>query len=158
MSTGTELKKMSYVDFKSWLPDDLLVKADKMTMAASLELRVPFLDHKIVEYAANLPDQFRLNGNQGKYLLKKFAENIIPNEIIYRKKKGFPVPIAQWFKGELYDKTREILLDEKSLNRGYFNKGYIENILNRHKNGKEDLSRRIFSLLNLELWHCKYID
>lgn len=158
MSHGSNLRKMTYTDIKSWLPDDLLVKADKMTMAASLELRVPFLDHKLVEYATSLPDNFRLNGNQGKYLLKKFAEKYLPEEIIYRKKKGFPVPIASWFRGELYDKVNEILLDAKSLSRGYFKQEYIESTLKRHKSGNEDLSRRIFALLNLELWHRKYID
>jgi len=158
MSAGSDLRKMTYTDIKSWLPDDLLVKADKMTMATSLELRVPLLDHKLVEYTSLLPDKFRLNGNQGKYLLKKFMEKHIPHEIIYRKKKGFPVPIANWFRSTLYEQTREILLDKTSLDRGYFKPEYIENILTQHKKGTEDLSRRIFSLLNLELWHQKYID
>lgn len=158
MDQGSNLRKMTYVDIKTWLPDDLLVKADKMTMAASLELRVPFLDHKLLEFSTALPDQYRLNQNEGKYLLKKFAEKLLPEEIIYRKKKGFPVPIASWFRGKLYDRTREILLDELSLSRGYFHSEYIENLLARHKSGKEDLSRRIFTLLNIELWHRKYID
>lgn len=158
MSLGSNLRKMTYSDIKSWLPDDLLVKADKMTMAASLELRVPFLDHKLVEYSTSLPDNFRLNGAQGKYLLKKFAEKYLPDEIIYRKKKGFPVPIAKWFRGELYEKVKEILLDTKTLSRGYFKPEYIESTLKRHKSGNEDLSRRIFALLNLELWHRRYID
>ena len=158
ISSGTDLRKMSYADIKSWLPDDLLVKADKMTMAASLELRVPLLDHKLVEYTSLLPDKLKLNGNQGKYLLKKFMEKHIPHEIIYRKKQGFPVPIANWFRTSLYEQTREILLDKASLERGYFNPEYIENTLIRHKNGSEDLSRRIFTLLNLELWHQKFID
>jgi len=158
MSNGSKLKRMTYTDIKSWLPDDLLVKADKMTMAASLELRVPLLDHKLLEYATSLPDSFRLNGSQGKYLLKKYMEQKLPHEVIYRKKKGFPVPIASWFRTTLYEKTKEILLDPMTLSRGYFTKDYINNILLRHKAGEEDNSRRIFSLLNLELWHRKYID
>ncbi|HED36279.1 MAG TPA: asparagine synthase (glutamine-hydrolyzing) [Gammaproteobacteria bacterium] len=158
LSSATNLRKMSYADIKSWLPDDLLVKADKMTMAASLELRVPLLDHKLVEYTSLLPDEFKLNNGQGKYLLKKMMEKYIPHEIIYRKKKGFPVPIASWFRSSLYEQTREVLLDDSTLKRNYFKPAYIENILTRHKNGSEDLSRRIFSLLNLELWHRKYID
>ncbi len=158
MSQGTSLRKMTYSDIKSWLPDDLLVKADKMTMAASLELRVPLLDHKLVEYATSLPDEYRLNGKQGKYLFKKLMERKLPHEIIYRKKKGFPVPIANWFRTVLYDKTREILLDPVTVSRGYFKKDYVEQILTRHKQGVEDHSRRIFALLNLELWHRKYID
>jgi len=158
MSHGTDLRKMTYTDIKSWLPDDLLVKADKMTMAASLELRVPLLDHKLVEYATTLPDHYRLNGKQGKYLLKKLMEKHLPHEIIYRKKKGFPVPIAKWFRGDLYNQTQEILLDGLTMGRGYFKPAYVENMLKTHKSGKEDLSRRIFTLLNLELWHRKYID
>ncbi len=158
MSQGTRLRKMTYSDIKSWLPDDLLVKADKMTMAASLELRVPLLDHKLLEYATALPDNFRLRGSQGKFLLKKLMEQYLPQKIIYRKKKGFPVPIASWFRTTLFDKTKEILLDPVSINRGYFKKSYIESILIKHKQGTEDHSRRIFSLLNLELWHRKYID
>jgi len=158
MSLGTDLRKMTYVDIKSWLPDDLLVKADKMTMAASLELRVPFLDHKLLEYSTALPDRFRLHGNQGKFLLKKLAEKFLPKEIIYREKQGFPVPIAEWFRGSLHDKIRDILLDKKTLSRGYFRPEYIENLLRQHKSGKQDLSRRIFSLLNIELWHRKYMD
>ena len=158
LSRGTDLRKMTYTDLKTWLPDDLLVKADKMTMAASLELRVPFLDHKLLEFATSLPDHYRLNGNEGKYLLKKFALGLLPEKIIYRKKQGFPVPIASWFRDNLYAKTREILLDGSCLSRGYFKPRYIENLLQKHRDGKQDLSRRIFSLLTLELWHRKYID
>ena len=158
ITSASNLGKMTYTDIKSWLADDLLVKADKMTMAASLELRVPLLDHKLVEYTSNLPDQYRLNNGQGKYLLKKLMEKYIPEEIIYRKKQGFPVPIANWFRTSLYERTREILLDNTSLDRGYFKPTYIEKTLQNHRDGKEDLSRRIFSLLNLELWHRKYID
>lgn len=158
MSEGSKLRKMTYADIKSWLPDDLLVKADKMTMAASLELRVPMLDHRLLEFATALPDRFRLNGAQGKFLLKKTMEGTLPREIIYRKKRGFPVPIASWFRTTLFEKTKEILLDETTLSRGYFRRDYIESVLQRHKDCKEDLSRRIFSLLNLELWHRKYVD
>ena len=156
-TNGSDLQKMIYTDIKSWLPDDLLLKADKMTMAASLELRVPFLDHELVEFATSLPDEYRINNKQGKYLLKRFAEGLLPNEIIYRKKRGFPVPIQSWFKNDLYEQTAEILLDPSTLQRGYFNSRYVENILARHRKGKEDHSRRIFSLLNLEMWHRKYL-
>jgi asparagine synthase (glutamine-hydrolysing) len=149
---------MSYVDLKTWLPDDLLLKADKMTMACSLELRVPMLDHHLLEFATALPDHLRLNGTQGKYLLKKVMERHLPHEIIYRKKRGFPVPIAVWFRGPLYQRVRDILLDQRSLSRGYFRPEYIRRVLERHRAGSEDLSRRIFSLLTLELWHRKYVD
>ena len=158
MQDATDLRRMSYVDLKTWLPDDLLLKADKMTMACSLELRVPMLDHHLLEFCTALPDEFRRNGNEGKHLLKKVMEKYLPREIIYRPKRGFPVPIALWFRGPLFEKVREILLDTRTLARGYFQPTYISHVLERHKSGREDLSRRIFSLLALELWHRKYID
>ena len=140
------------------LPDDLLLKADKMTMACSLELRVPMLDHKLLEFSTALPDQLRRNGDEGKFLLKKLMERYLPHEIIYRPKKGFPVPIAVWFRGPLFERVRDILLDTRTLGRGYFQSEYISHVLEQHRSGAEDLSRRIFSLLALELWHRKYID
>jgi asparagine synthase (glutamine-hydrolysing) len=157
LSGKSILQKMLYVDTKYWLPDDLLLKADKMTMATSVELRVPFLDHKLVEFAYTLPDCFKVDNREGKLILKKIVEGILPDEIIFRRKRGFPVPITKWFSEDLYSKATEVLLDEKTLKRGYFNKSYIEKILFNHKKG-QDLSRRIFSLLVLELWHRKYID
>ena len=158
LEQGTDLRRMSYVDLKTWLPDDLLLKADKMTMACSLELRVPMLDHHLLEFCTALPDHLRRNGDQGKYLLKKLMERYLPHEIIYRPKKGFPVPIAVWFRGPLFERVRDILLDARTLSRGYFRREYIDHVLERHRCGAEDLSRRIFSLLALELWHRKYID
>ncbi|MBI4847293.1 MAG: asparagine synthase (glutamine-hydrolyzing) [Nitrospirae bacterium] len=158
MNGGTMLQKMLYVDTKFWLADDLLLKADKSTMAASIELRVPFLDHVLIEHAAGLPDECKNNGREGKIILKKMMEGLLPSDIIYRKKRGFPVPIAQWFANELYGKIRDIMLDERTLARGYFNRAYIDGILRRHKAGHFDYSRRILSLLTLELWHRKYID
>ncbi|MCA9469045.1 MAG: asparagine synthase (glutamine-hydrolyzing) [Nitrospira sp.] len=155
---GSSLKKMSYVDIKTWLPDDLLLKADKMTMANSLELRVPFLDYRLLEFSMSLSDEWRLRGWEGKFILKKIMEKVLPHEIVYRKKKGFPVPVAKWFRGSLYHQVRDILLDNKSLSRKYFRESYVDRVLASHRQGKEDLSRRIFSLLTLEMWHKKYID
>jgi len=158
LGSSSSLRKMTYVDIKSWLPDDLLIKADKMTMAASLELRVPFLDHKVVEFASALPDHYRIRGQEGKHILKVLMERYLPRSIIYREKKGFPVPISRWFQGPLYEQIRDRLLDGKAVGRGYFRPAYVEKILERHSLGKEDLSRRILSLLVLEEWHTKYVD
>ncbi len=155
---GSALQRMSYADIKTWLPDDLLLKADKMTMASSLELRVPFLDHEMLEFCVALPDDLRLRGEQGKYLLKKHMETQLPHEIIYRKKMGFPVPVRTWFRGKLYERVRETLLDPRCLSRGYFKPAYIERMIRRHREGKEDLSRRIFTMLTLETWHRMYLD
>lgn len=152
------LQKMLYVDTKYWLPDDLLLKADKMTMATSVELRVPFLDHKLVEFAFSLPDYFKVNRDEGKLILKKAVGGILPREIIYRQKKGFPVPISRWFSSDLHNVASEILLDSRTLSRGYYNRNYIERMLYKHKAKKEDMSRRIFSFVVLEMWHRRYID
>lgn len=157
-SNSSSLRKMQFVDFHSWLPDDLLLKADKMTMAASIELRVPFLDHRMVEFGFSLPDEYKIKKGIRKYLLKKEMEGKLPNHILYQKKKGFPIPIKEWFRGKLFNPVSEILLDQKTLKRGYFNSKYIHSILQKHKQGNEDLSRRILSLLVLELWHRQYID
>lgn len=154
----SDMARMAYADINSWLPEDLLLKADKMTMATSVELRVPLLDYRLMEFCVALPDEYRLNGREGKYLMKKVMEKYLPHEIIYRKKRGFPVPIARWFRTDLREQAREILLDPKSVGRHYFKKTYVENVLEKHANGREDLSRRIFSMLTLELWHRKYID
>ncbi|RJQ23913.1 asparagine synthase (glutamine-hydrolyzing) [Candidatus Parcubacteria bacterium] len=151
-SDGDSLSQLLAMDLKTWLVDDLLLKADKMTMAASVELRVPFLDHKLVEYVAALPSSFKLQGHEGKYILKKMMERYLPKEIIYRKKMGFAVPTKRWFGADLLQKTRNILLDPSFKGNHYFNTRYIENILISHASGREDHSRRIFSLLVFAQW------
>src|SRR5262249_27293091 len=99
----TPLDRMTYVDTKVWLPDDILVKADKMTMANALELRVPFLDHKLVEFAAMLPGALKLNGSGGKHLLRQAMKQVLPQPILRRPKRGFPTPTARWLRGPLRD-------------------------------------------------------
>jgi len=146
------LAQMLYVDSKTWLPDDLLLKADKTTMAASVELRVPFLDHKIVEFAASLPAHFKLYKGQGKYILKKVMETYLPRDIIYRKKMGFTVPTQKWFAGDLLGPARDIIFSKRIMDTGFFRNSYLETMFERHEKGKEDYSRRIFSLLVLYHW------
>ena len=150
--------KMLYLDTSTWLPEDLLIKADKMTMAASLELRVPFLDHKLVEFAATLPTRMKISMFQSKLIFKKYAEKILPKTIVYRKKRGFPVPITQWLRGDLYDISRDILLDSRSINRGFFNTSYIKQLLEQHYSNYEDYSKHIWNLLILEMWMRIFID
>jgi len=152
------LGKMLYVDTKIWLPDDLLIKADKMTMATSVELRVPFLDHKFVEFATSIPSELKVKGKTNKYIFKKAMEGILPDNIIYRRKRGFPVPINQWFSGDLYTQAADVLLDGRALQRGYFNEDYLTRMLRQQQDSQADHSRRIFSLLVLELWHQAFIE
>jgi asparagine synthase (glutamine-hydrolysing) len=152
------LQQMQYVDSKTWLADDLLLKADKMTMACAIELRVPFLDHEVVEYGARLPMTYKINGGSGKHILKKLMERYLPMDIVHRPKMGFSMPTRKWFESNLITQARETLLSDTILNTGLFRKKYIESILHRHKTGKEDYSRRIFSLVVLFHWFNQFIN
>jgi len=150
------LARMSYVDIKTWLADDLLVKADRMSMAHSLELRVPFLDPTLIEFAARLPQHLKVNGNTTKYLLKKVAEPLLPREIIYREKKGFPVPTKSWFRNDLAGFARETLLASTGAAREFLSVKEIEHVLDSHH--LEDRSTQIYSLLVFQLWHQQFIQ
>ena len=150
--TAKDLNKMLFIDMKTWLPDDLLIKADKMTMAASVELRVPFLDHRLVEFAARLSVSHKIKNGETKYLLKKMMQRYLPSGVIYRPKKGFPVPVAAWFRGNLYDLACEMLLNTKSGVGLYFEPDAIGRMLAQHKAGHIDLSNELWSVLILEYW------
>ncbi|MGB0496070.1 MAG: asparagine synthase-related protein, partial [Kangiellaceae bacterium] len=134
------------------------IKADRMSMAASLELRVPFLDHRFLEFSATMPSKYRFKGYENKYILKKAMEPFLPEEILYRKKLGFPTPLSIMFKSELFDFVKDIIDSEQAYKRGYFDKNEIQKILQEHKDGTEDHHRVLWQLLVLELWHREYID
>ena len=151
------LDKMLYVDTNTWLPDNLLIKADKMTMANSVELRVPFLDHKVLEFAARLPRNQKVRGLRMKYLAKRALRGYVPDEILARQKAGFPVPYEDWLRNSLGRWVAEILLDSKTLSRAYFKRSSIEELIRRNANDPE-YSKEIFSLVVLELWHRTFVD
>jgi asparagine synthase (glutamine-hydrolysing) len=148
----SELNQMLSVDMQSWLPDDLLVKADKMTMAASIELRVPFLDHRVVEFAGTLPDHLKLRNGQSKYLLKALMRSRLPAEILDAPKRGFPVPLARWLRGSLYPAAQQWLLDSPLLAE-FLRRDAMESLLESHRRGAADLSGEIYGLACLSLWH-----
>jgi asparagine synthase (glutamine-hydrolysing) len=151
------LNQMLYVDTNTWLPDELLVKADKMTMANSVELRVPLLDHQVLEFAANLPRNQKVRLWSMKYLLKKALRGHLPDAILFRRKAGFPVPYESWLQNNLRDFVLDVLLDSRTISRGYFRKSTIETLLTSSvKSGK--YAKEVFSLLILELWHRTFID
>lgn len=153
----TVLNRMLYVDTKTWLPDDLLVKADKMTMATSVELRVPLLDFQVLEFAASLPTRFKVFGWSTKKILKSALRDSVPQELLERRKTGFPVPYGDWLREELREFVESILLDPRTLGRGYFNTTEIEGIV--ASNGKDGrYPKEVFSLLILELWQRKFLD
>jgi asparagine synthase (glutamine-hydrolysing) len=151
------LDQMLYIDTKTWLPDDLLIKADKMTMANSLELRVPLLDHKLLEFAASLPANYKLNGFSLKYIWKRALAKRVPGSILNRKKAGFPVPYEMWLRNNLKDQVRAILTDRKAIERGYFQKATVEKLLDAN-NDRGTYSKEVFSLVTLELWHRMFLD
>jgi len=151
------LDAMLYIDTKTWLPDDLLIKADKMTMANSLELRVPLLDHKVLEFAASLPPNFKLRGATTKFILKSALAQRIPQEIRERKKTGFPVPYESWIRNEMKETVWGVLTDRKTINRGYLRRDAVEQLLQANLNG-HDYSKEIFSLLSLELWQRTFLE
>ena len=157
VNSKSALDAMLYIDTKTWLPDDLLIKADKMTMANSVELRVPLLDHRVLEFAASLPASFKLNGITTKHILKKTLSQRIPKEIRDRKKTGFPVPYESWLRKDLKDITWSVLTDRKSLDRGYFRKDAVESLLRANSNGSNH-SKEVFSLLSLELWQRTFLE
>jgi asparagine synthase (glutamine-hydrolysing) len=150
------LSRMLYVDTRTWLPDDLLVKADKMTMANSVELRVPLLDHKLLEFAATLPSNFKVNGFSMKYIAKRCLSKQIPAEILERKKAGFPVPYENWLRTDLRDSVTNILLDRETIDRGYFRKSAVEKLV-RENAESGGYAKEIFSLVVLELWHREFL-
>jgi asparagine synthase (glutamine-hydrolysing) len=150
------LNRMLYVDTKTSLPDDLLLKADKMTMANSVELRVPLLDHRLLEFAATLPESLKVRGLTTKYIAKRALKNHVPHEILHRKKAGFPVPYEAWLRTELRDWVHDLLLDRSSTARGYFNFRSVEHLLEENsRSGK--YSKEVLSLAVLELWHQAFL-
>jgi len=157
VSHAHPLNRMLYVDAKVWLPDDLLLKADKMTMANALELRVPFLDHKLVEFAAQLPISMKQNGGTGKVLLRRIMQDILPNSILHRPKKGFPVPMLAWLSGPLRQFTRETLLATDSACRRYFDPVVLQEIVGGQETGA-DRQRELWTLLIFEFWHRIFIE
>jgi asparagine synthase (glutamine-hydrolyzing) len=145
-------------DQMTYLPNDLLVKVDIASMANSLEARSPFLDHKVMEFAASLPENLKMRGIETKSLLKKVAARLVPREVVYRRKMGFGVPVGKWFRGEMKDFVRDSLLSEKSLNRGIIKKESLKKYVSEHTNAERDHTFQIWTLLMLELWFQKFID
>jgi asparagine synthase (glutamine-hydrolysing) len=149
--------RMLYIDSKSWLPDDLLVKADKMTMANSVELRVPLLDHVVMEFAASLPVRQKVNGRTSKYIAKKVLASRVPKEILTRRKAGFPVPYESWLANGMRSWVRDVLFDRRTVDRGYFNVPAVQNLVEQNEQSAK-FSKEVFSLLTLEFWHRAFCD
>jgi len=153
-----DLNKLLCIDQNTYLVDDLLVLSDRMSMQHSLEMRVPFLDHTLVEAFAKIPQRYKIHGNEKKYILKKIAETMLPRELIYRRKKGFSVPLVLWFRGKLKPYVEKILNEDSVNKTGLLNSNTVKLLLNEHFAGKENHDEKIWSMICLMLWYDKYID
>jgi asparagine synthase (glutamine-hydrolysing) len=154
---GDHLDQLLYTDQKTYLVE-LLMKQDNMSMAASIESRVPFLDHKMVEFAASVPAEFKLRGFDGKHLVKQAMRKLLPRSILDRKKMGFPVPLRQWFQRGFGGVVRQIALGERAKGRGIFNMPFVGQLLAEHVHGARDHTDALWSVLNFELWMRIFID
>jgi asparagine synthase (glutamine-hydrolysing) len=156
-SKGELLQRLLYTDIKTYLVE-LLMKQDNMSMAASIESRVPFLDHQLVEFATRIPREVQLKGLAGKHILKKATEDLLPHSILYRPKLGFPTPWSGWLTGARLDSIEKLLLESRSLQRGYFKRDSIARLFAEHRAKYRDNYDRIWRLLNLELWQRVCIE
>jgi asparagine synthase (glutamine-hydrolysing) len=148
--TDEPLSMIQYLDMKTYLPGDILTKVDRASMAHALEVRVPLLDHKLVEWISGLPPEMKLNGQEGKYVFKKSLEPYLPDDILYRKKMGFAVPLAGWFRGPLRARVREALLGPTLADTGIFNTGFLAEMVEQHQSGRRDYSAPIWTVLMFE--------
>ena len=152
------LSRILYVDFKTWLADDILVKVDRMSMACSLEVRAPLLDHKVIEFAAGLPPELKYRGRVSKYLLKRHLERAVPGVDVHRRKHGFTLPLAAWLRRDLRDLAQDLLLSPRAVGRGYARPEEVRRLWDAHQRGTRDHSRHIWALMALELWQRAYVD
>ncbi|HEY6230102.1 MAG TPA: asparagine synthase (glutamine-hydrolyzing) [Pyrinomonadaceae bacterium] len=150
------LNQILYVDTKTYL-HELLMKQDQMSMAASIESRVPFLDYKLVEFSAVLPERMKLRGATTKYILRQSMKGVLPEAILSRPKMGFPVPVASWFRGAFRNVIDEYVLGERALGRGIFEPLFVKSLVQRHQQG-EDHSERLWALVNFEMWQRQFLD
>lgn len=156
--TDDHLSKILYADIKTYLPGDILVKVDRMSMANSLEVRAPLLDYRMLEFSARLPSKLKLNGQEKKYILKKSFEDMLPHDILYRKKMGFSVPLADWFRKDIREFAQTTLFRSNSGISNYFQTNALKSIWEAHAEGKRNYSSELWSFLMFEIWWKNYIE
>ncbi len=157
VTSADELNRLLYLDSKTYLPGDILTKVDRMSMANSLEVRVPLLDHKLIEFVTRIPASLKMKGLETKHIFKRAVAELVPAEILERPKQGFGVPIERWINQQLHDRVHGTLLDSRT-QRGYTETRYVEKLLNEHERGRRDHSMELWALFILELWHRKFVD
>ncbi|HEY0728911.1 MAG TPA: asparagine synthase-related protein, partial [Pyrinomonadaceae bacterium] len=151
------LDRLLYADIKTYL-HELLMKQDQMSMAASVESRVPFLDHKLVEFTSSLPERLKLRRWTTKYVLRQSMKGVLPPAILDRPKMGFPVPLGKWFRGAYAPVLDEYVLSSRAIERGIFNAEFVRSLVDQHRGGVANHSERLWSLVNLEMWFRRFID
>ncbi len=150
--------QMMRVDFETYLPEDILTKVDRMSMAHSIESRVPLLDNEVIEFAAQLPCALKIRNGRRKHVLKEAAAGLLPPEILTRRKQGFGVPLGVWFRGETRSLFSDVLLSTRARERGYFDRRFVERLVSEHLSGRRDHTLRLWGLVVFELWHTLYLD
>ena len=156
--TDDALALIQYLDLKTYLVGDINTKVDRASMAHSLEVREPLMDHPLVEWLASLPSSYKLRRREGKYLLKKSMEPMLPNDVLYRPKMGFSVPLARWFRGPLKERVREALLGERLADTGWFEHDYLRHLVDAHQSGARDYSASLWTLLMFEAFLRNVLD
>jgi asparagine synthase (glutamine-hydrolysing) len=156
--SGDPVDALLYLDSKTYLPGDILTKVDRMSMAVSLEARVPLLDHELIDFVTKIPADMKLKGLETKHIFKKAARGIVPDAILDRPKQGFGVPINEWINLQLRDRMLGMLNEKRTVERGYFESAYVQNLLSEHQRGRRDHAWALWGLWMLELWHRRYID
>ena len=157
-SNAAPLNQLLYVDLKTFLPCLNLMTTDKTSMAANLEVRVPFLNREMIEMAARMPPRLKLRGLKRKYVLKRALESVLPHDVVWRKKAGFGAPIRSWLRGPLRPLIGDLLSEEAVKRRGIFRPNEVRRVLQANFSGREDYNLHVFQLLGLELWHQTFID
>jgi len=156
--TDDPLALIQYLDMKTYLVGDINTKVDRASMAHSLEVREPLMDHPLVEWLATLPTGLKIRGNEGKVLLKKAMEPRLPDDVLYRPKMGFSVPLARWFRGPLKQRVRDAVLGERLASTGWFNRAYLQQLVDGHQSGAYDHSAPLWTLLMFEAFLRNVVD
>jgi len=152
------LARMTYLELKLRLPELLLMRVDKMTMATSVEARVPFLDHHLVEYALSLSRALKVEGRSGKHVLKRALEGVLPRDVLYRPKRGFGAPVEGWFRGASAAELESRVMSSTLRRRGLLDYGFVARLFDEHRRGARQHGFHLWALLNLSLWYERWID
>ncbi len=153
-----EIEQMQFLDMNFYMAEDILTKVDRASMAVSLEVRAPFLDSRVAEFAASLPLEYKLKGSKGKYILKKAVEDLLPRNILQRPKKGFGVPIAEWLKGRLNPLLHDLLAPERLIKQNLFDADFVQKLIKEHETGAASHHKQLWTLLVFQLWYDNFLE